>query len=467
MIAVPFHQNAAATRGFIVFSRLVAVLVVAVALVVLAGWCFGAPLLTTLVPGQHAMKANAAIAFALSGAALFLSQDFVPVRWRLGHWLSIAVAGIGAATLGEHLWLVDPGFDHLFDDPAARAAGLPPGRMAVLSAVALTLLGGQGLLVSTRRYLVLREIMAVVLLAIVVTGLASYAVALTGRVSGPFEQVPLPTLLMLLLVVLGWLSSSPATGLTRVATADTFGGALARRLLLPALLLPVVFVFALEALQSHLGLPETLAFAFVALGSGGALAGLVWWVASLLDKLERQRMESAQLRNHADTDVLTGLANRRAFDDALASLLRGQRERDAVFSLLMLDLDRFKAYNDDFGHLAGDQVLRITGHLLRATLRPSDRAARYGGEEFVVLLPNTEAAGAHEAAERILHAFRGFAWPQRAVTVSIGVAQAACADDAADLVRRADAALYAAKHAGRNRLQAAEVAPARATAAEA
>src|SRR5690606_10919362 len=136
-----------------------------------------------------------------------------------------------------------------------------------------------------------------------------------------------------------------------------------------------------------------------------------------------------------------------AFDGALARLLHGQRERDTVFSLLMLDLDRFKAYNDDYGHLAGDQVLRITGHLLRAALRPSDRAARYGGEEFVLLLPEADAAGAREVAERILHAFRGFAWPQRAVTVSIGVAQAVSGDTAADLIQRADAALYAAKRA--------------------
>jgi diguanylate cyclase (GGDEF)-like protein len=452
MIAVPFHQNAAAVRGFAVFSRVVAVLICTVALVVLAGWCLDVPLLTTLVPGQHAMKANAAIAFALSGLALFLTQDFVPPRWRLGPWLSIVVAGIGAVTLGEYLWSLDPGFDHLFDDSVARAAGLPQGRMAVPAALALTLLGVLGLLVSTRRYLVLRETIAMVLLAIVVTGLASYAVALAGKVGGPFAQVPLPTLLMLLLAVLGWLSSSPTTGLTRGATADTFGGALARRLLLPSLLLPVMFIFVLEALQSLLGLPETLAFAFVALGSGGAVAGLVWWVASLLDKLERQRMESALLRNDADTDVLTGLANRRAFDGALASLLHGQRERDTVFSLLMLDLDRFKAYNDDYGHLAGDQVLRITGHLLRAALRPSDRAARYGGEEFVLLLPEADAAGAREAAERILHAFRDFAWPQRAVTVSIGVTQATCGDTAADLVQRADTALYAAKNAGRNQV---------------
>ena len=133
----------------------------------------------------------------------------------------------------------------------------------------------------------------------------------------------------------------------------------------------------------------------------------------------------------------------------------------------MLDLDRFKSYNDDFGHLAGDEVLRITGHLLAAALRPADLAARYGGEEFALLLPDTDASDAGVVAARILDAYRGFAWPQRAVTISVGLAQSAHGDDAADLVRRADAALYAAKHAGRNRLEAAEVAPARATAAEA
>jgi len=457
MIAVPFHQNADAVRGFVLFSRFAAVLTGMVALVVLAGWWWSVPLLTTLVPGQHAMSANAAVAFALSGAALLLAQDFVPARWRLGPWLSLAVMGIGVTTLVEHVWSVDAGIDQLFHDPAPRVAGRAPGRMAAPVAIALALLGALGWLVSRRRYLYLREVIAVVLLGIVVTGLASYAVALAGRVNGPFEQVPLHTLLLLLLVVLGWLASAPTTGFTRIATADTFGGALARRLLLPSLLLPVVFVFVFELSQSLLGLPETLTLAFVALGSGGAVAGLVWWVASLLDTLERQRMESAQLRSDAGTDALTGLANRRAFDDRLAGLLRGQRERDALFSLLMLDLDRFKTYNDDFGHLAGDQVLRITGHLLLAALRPSDMAARYGGEEFVLLLPDTNAAGATEVAARVLDAFRGFAWPQRMVTISIGVAQAAFDDAPADLIQRADAALYDAKHAGRNRVVTATV----------
>jgi diguanylate cyclase (GGDEF)-like protein len=123
-----------------------------------------------------------------------------------------------------------------------------------------------------------------------------------------------------------------------------------------------------------------------------------------------------------------------------------------MFSLLMLDLDRFKAYNDEFGHLAGDQVLRVTGHLLGAALRPSDTAARYGGEEFALLLPDTDETGASEVAARILDAFRGYAWPQCAVTISIGVAQSARGDDAENLIQRADAALYDAKHAGRDRV---------------
>jgi diguanylate cyclase (GGDEF)-like protein len=221
-----------------------------------------------------------------------------------------------------------------------------------------------------------------------------------------------------------------------------------------------VFAFVFELLQSWLGLPEALAFVFVALFSGGAVAGLVWWVANLFDKLERQRRESIALRNDAGTDILTGLPNRRALDEALAGLLRGQREHDTTFSLLMLDLDRFKTFNDDFGHLAGDQVLRITGHLLRAALRPADMAARYGGEEFVLLLPGADVDGASDVAARLLDAFRDFAWPHRKVTVSIGVAQAVAGDAAEDLIRRADSALYDAKRGGRDRVVALALPPA-------
>ena len=451
MIAVPFHRDARVVRRFIGFSRVIAVLMIVFALAVLAGWWWDVRLLTTVVSGQRSMKANAAIGFFLSGSALLLSHGSGCVRSRIGPALSLVVVGIGLTTLAEYVGSVDLGIDHLFDDPLARQSGLLPGRMAELIAAAFVLLGGLGLLVSTRRWLYLREGLAIALLAIAMTGLASYGIALAGRDSGLFNRVPVYTTLALLLLALGWLSSTPTIGLTRVATADTLGGAFARRLLLPALLLPVVAAFVFEMSQSWLGLPEALAFAFVALFSGGAVAWLVWWVANLLDKLERQRRETALLRNDADTDILTGLANRRAFDDALANLLRGQREYDATFSLLMLDLDKFKNYNDDFGHLAGDEVLRITGHLLGTALRPSDLAARYGGEEFALLLPGTDVVQAGEVAVRVLDVFRGFAWPRRAVTISIGLAQSVSADGAVDLIQRADAALYDAKHAGRNR----------------
>jgi diguanylate cyclase (GGDEF)-like protein len=457
MAAVPFHQNLRVVRGFTLFSRVVALLMCVVALVVLADWWWDEPLLTAIGPAQASMKANAAIGFALSGSSLLLlGWNSGAQRSWLGGCLSLIVLAIGLATLAEYLWAVDLGIDHLFHDPRA----LWPGRMAELVAVAFVLLGGLGLLAHARRWLYLREGLAIALLAIATSGLASYGIALTGRNGLLFGRMPIHTMLLLLLATLGWLSATPTIGLTRVATADTLGGALARRLLLPALLLPVIFAFVFEVLQSWLGLPEMLALAFMALFSGGAVAALVWWVANLLDKLERQRRESVLLRNDAGTDILTGLANRRAFDDALANLLRGQREHDTMFSLLMLDLDNFKAYNDDFGHLAGDQVLRITGHLLGAALRPSDLAARYGGEEFALLLPDTDVAGASGVAARILDAFRGFAWPQRAVTISIGVAQSARGDGATDLIGRADAALYDAKHAGRDRLMvAAAIAP--------
>lgn len=438
-------------RSFRYFSRIVGVLMCGVGLAALAGWWWGLPRLTTVLPGHPSMTASAAIGFTLSGAALLLSHAAGRWRSRVGPVLSLLVLGIGVATLGEHILALDPGIDHGFGSSPSRIAGLLPRRMSELVAVALVLLGGLGLLVSVRRWLWLREALAITLLTIAMTGLAAHGFALAGTDHSLFSQVPIQTALLLLLATLGWLSAAPTTGLTRVATAATLGGTFARRLLLPALLLPVVFAYVFQLLQSWLGLPDVLTFALMAVFSGGAVAWLIWWVALLLDKLERHRRESAQLRTDADTDVLTGLANRRAFDDALTSLLQGHREHDTEFSLLMLDLDRFKNYNDDFGHLAGDEVLRITGRMLDAAVRPSDLAARYGGEEFALLLPAIDAIKAGEVATRVLEAFRAFAWPHRAVTISIGVAQSAAGDDAAGLIRRADAALYEAKNTGRDR----------------
>jgi diguanylate cyclase (GGDEF)-like protein len=161
---------------------------------------------------------------------------------------------------------------------------------------------------------------------------------------------------------------------------------------------------------------------------------------------------------HASTDALTGLPNRRYFDEFCALLARRRRAEDAV-GVLMIDIDRFKALNDRYGHGAGDEVLRAVGGSIVRAVRDDDVPARYGGEEFVVLLRNPGPAVALEVGERVRAAvaaldLTGLRLPS--VTVSVGVAVAEHDDEPiGDLVERADRALYRAKRNGRNRVVAA------------
>ena len=178
-------------------------------------------------------------------------------------------------------------------------------------------------------------------------------------------------------------------------------------------------------------------------------------------KAERQLSElNRQLAHLARTDGLTGLANRRVFDETLATEVRRSARTESPLSLLMIDIDRFKAFNDAHGHLAGDQCLRRVGPAIRAAVnRPGDLVARYGGEEFAVILADTDEPGAWKVAQRIHNHVRALrvgehvAGPET-VTVSIGVATAKGAGDevAPDaLVQSADKGLYRAKAEGRNR----------------
>jgi diguanylate cyclase (GGDEF)-like protein len=163
--------------------------------------------------------------------------------------------------------------------------------------------------------------------------------------------------------------------------------------------------------------------------------------------------QNSQLSELASIDELTGTKNRRRFREDL-ELLFGQADRMAApLSLIMLDLDHFKEYNDSFGHPAGDDVLHWTGSILRTTVRDLDLVARYGGEEFAVLLPTTDAGEARDVAERLRSAIACRPWPHRRVTASLGVATAGpTTADAATLVDQADYALYQSKQAGRNQV---------------
>ncbi len=162
---------------------------------------------------------------------------------------------------------------------------------------------------------------------------------------------------------------------------------------------------------------------------------------------------NARLTALATTDGLTGIANRRAFQERLELEYARSVRYSAPLALLILDVDRFKGFNDTFGHQGGDEVLRKLGRLLATCARDTDFVARYGGEEFVVILTNTNMAAGSEAAERLRKLIEAEQWPHRAVTASLGFA---IWDDgmksATELIERADKALYYSKHHGRNRV---------------
>jgi diguanylate cyclase (GGDEF)-like protein len=157
------------------------------------------------------------------------------------------------------------------------------------------------------------------------------------------------------------------------------------------------------------------------------------------------------------TDELTGLHNRRFFERELTREAERARRFRRSLSLVILDVDHFKAYNDTFGHRAGDEALRrVALHLADAVPRRVDAVARYGGEEFVVLLAETDLDGARLVAERIRRSVESSDEFRRPLTVSAGIAVTLGEDgDAEGLVLRADEALYQAKREGRNRVCAA------------
>ncbi len=188
-------------------------------------------------------------------------------------------------------------------------------------------------------------------------------------------------------------------------------------------------------------------------------------VAALKTQLDSSQREIDQLREEVTRardasliDSLTGLANRRGFDQRLADCLAGSGA-DNVPCLLMCDIDHFKNINDTYGHLFGDKVIRAVAAVIRENVKGRDVAARYGGEEFVVLLPDTSLQGAEALAEQIRHAIekgrirRGNSDETVArVTLSLGVARYQPGEAPTAFIERADRALYASKQNGRNRV---------------
>jgi diguanylate cyclase (GGDEF)-like protein/PAS domain S-box-containing protein len=181
------------------------------------------------------------------------------------------------------------------------------------------------------------------------------------------------------------------------------------------------------------------------------------------ERLERDRQIAAyqlqlqeantQLQLLASTDDLTGLKNRRAFQEKLDDAFNLSRRHLWPLSLLVIDVDQFKLYNDSYGHLAGDEVLKKIAAKLLSVARSTDFVCRFGGEEFAVLLTNTSLNGGAVLGERCRSVVMGEKWDRRAVTISVGVAtRTSTMETTADLIQAADEALYRAKSQGRNRV---------------
>jgi diguanylate cyclase (GGDEF)-like protein len=180
----------------------------------------------------------------------------------------------------------------------------------------------------------------------------------------------------------------------------------------------------------------------------------------LREQQEQLRVANERLTELATTDGLTGLVNHRTFKDRLREEFSRAGRYEIPLSLMMLDVDKFKQFNDAFGHPAGDDVLRRVANILQDTTRDTDLVGRYGGEEFIVLLPYTSRDAALGLAERIRASVEGEEWEKRSITMSIGVVtltpQIA---DSAIFVSEADEALYHSKLTGRNRVTHADEMP--------
>ncbi len=455
------RRAAIAACGLVVFVSL---------LVLVGGWVFGRIELRSIVPGTVGMKALTAI--GLLTASLSLLATLQPHAHRrlvaAQRGLALFTLLLGALVLGEHVFGWRLGIDELlFVDHVGRAAGSAhPGRFAPTTAINLMLLGAALLAIDREPRHGWRRSELLVLPAALVAFMSiigyTYGIpAFYGPASA--AKMALNTATSFLVVAIGVVLARPHGHVLRLATTDDPGGVMMRRLGPVAVVLPLLLGWLRLKAGDHGIFTNRVGTWWLTAATIGCFLALIWRVGSRLSAADRDqcalRRELERLANH---DGLTDLYNRHRFDEELRRALAAAERYGRPASLLILDLDRMKAVNDELGHHVGDAMLRAVADILRAELRRTDIAARMGGDEFGILLSETEPDAAAVLAERILSAIRAFRAPSedgRAdawTTASIGIARL---DGAAPIERalaRADDAMYEAKRAGGDRFAVAD-----------
>ena len=480
--------------------RIGCLLVALIGFWVLCGWIFDIPQLTDVRPGQAFMKINVACAVIVASIAVWLlyTRPQGSAWFRIARCLAALLAALGALTMSEYLFGLVLGIDIPFSEEAQSAH---PGRMALATSFNLVFLGFALLTLKARRPSLAACAHWLVVPPLLVSALAvlGYAYGVSSLYAArPYGVTAAHTAVSFVVLILCVLAADSAHGFTSIAISDTSGGIVTRRLL-PTIPIMIFLLGWVRVKGQAFGLYDSqFGSALMVLMSIIFCVIAVAWTATTLHKVDLIRklteaenvslnaglelrvqerthelaQVSAQLRLVNGTlellsnqDGLTGLANRRFFDAHLGGQIAITRRYERSLALVLCDVDSFKAYNDHYGHLAGDECLkRIAGALRSCCRRPADMVARYGGEEFALILPETGLGDATQIAEaareavmrlEIIHEKSPVA-PYVSISGGIAVLIHNRYGSAAELIAVADRRLYQAKHLGRNRMVATE-----------
>ena len=432
-------------------------------IVLIGGWALDVRELRTVIPGAVGMKAQAATLLACLGIAVLLLAParISPRRAWAGRSLAVLPGVYGALVLGEYVFGWSLGIDEWpFVDRDGRLAGIAhPGRLAPTTGVSFVLLSGALLTLDAghswrwRPY----ELLVIPTALVSATSLIGYAYSIP-TFYGPASaaKMAVHTAACFIALSIGIALSRPHGRLLALATTTDPGGVMLRRLMPLAVVGPLVLGWLhLRTVGAWGWFDLEVGTWWLAAGTTGGLGAIVWWCAASLSRGDRTRRElEGRLYELANSDDLTGLANRRRFDEELGRFVAYGRRYGRPGALVLFDLDGFKGVNDRYGHAAGDLVLAAVGGALRAGVRTTDVVARLGGDEFGVVLPEGGADDAAKVAAGLVRAIASaladLPGGRSAVTASAGVAHVADYDgvEAEDLLRRADDAMYRAKALG-------------------
>jgi diguanylate cyclase (GGDEF)-like protein len=436
-----------------------------VGIVVLLGWALDSAVIKSVLAGLPVLKVNAALGFVLLGTTLLGHRSKRSELLALSYVLAASLLVLAAATLAEHIFNHNLGIDELLirDHLPNPSRFLQPGRMSPLAAASFFLLAVGILLSRFRSRLALwgQQLCMLVPLLVATRTLVGWLYGVPTLYPPLKMPMSLHATIAFLVVSTGLLLSRRAYCLARLFDRSSAGSAMARRILLWAIGLPLALgVFCLQGEKLGLFPGQYGLTVFVVLITLLLVIFLVVW-SGLMNQLDHHRQVASaaarEFQHASERDHLTGLLNRRGFLERSEEILAQARRNGNCLACVVLDIDFFKKINDVHGHSAGDNVLRQFSLILQSCCRPGDIVGRVGGEEFCVLLPIADEDRARDVAEWLRAAISAhrFALDQTllAVSCSGGVAELRPSHAGVhSLIDSADAALLVAKQMGRNKI---------------